>query len=1793
MFKKQLKQLIPRQSDVSLAQILSRYERQMKINEKRIKEADLMDTLEKDALVQKRRNSRLQRSRDLRMMQSELMAKLEASIINLPRSVRNKLTTKSMDRQQSKQTHTNSVSLKELDEFDSRKEKCELYNGDVSKTGDKSSEQLSPNLTLNTSTDDFNKTTMNYMKQIHKRVHEEKKAIYERQKRRRRVIMDILEANHIRQEMLLQQKKEEKDKLTILKQLWFEQKAKRQQASYKRHYEFIQNDIIPLLLQFVMNVAEYRMFTGKLIPLRLFRQWKIEFVNGLLVNDTSSTEDQADDPVEEEMSNVANQLKLEKNQIIEDQQELLDDCDLDEYQTISTFIILQNLTGDWDLEKIGTLSMKSLPNDLIPHVQGKPVEWIDFKDECKTSEFKLPNDINLIKTNPVLEWIIKRLYKLNFPPTTESNKTDLPEFPIKLALLGKPLSGKTTIISQLEKNNRCVGINPYKLIEEALKAYETKETDECSNTPIESSELAETETSSTVTLSAKAKLGEMLWNELKVGKEISDDLLVDLVYEKVKTLEPTTGFILDGFPTNYNQAKLLEQKLTGNTTVTDNNPSNNISLLLDVQNSTDSKLNNGLDLIILLDISDELILKRIAHTTLSKTVLNDSLTKYTTAEEIPYNNKVDIQTNTSSNQIHSMNINSEMDENQNSTYSNNFNYSSYILQETQGNIPERLVNFIQSWPKLYKFYQKQNSNLCVVHLTDLLHNTKFYHYDLENNDESMKLAVYLEIERQIEGFIKHKENISLVKTKPIEQMEFIGNDPTVVINVGENTEKENDDEKETDSRRTLFASSTIGSTDNDDQNDHINKKSDLQDYNMKDDKLKARDGSTNSLRSIQRPVTAKTSSSGKNSTTSRQSNRSKKEGSAESQRKTVGSRSPSAGRSTKDRRINSNDRDKQLESVQKDKSRSRSGSEKKQSKKTKLKSTDSPQSIKENNKEQTVTSQPDLPQPGDENYQFVELPVMNESAHILWKLWDRTETIYNQNLKSIFRQMRYLNSNIIPHMYHIKQQFYNYLYRPDSKQHFLNQFISLPDEIVENDDSSGSRKSTSTRQNSSRSSSNKLNKSKLTDSGNTVLSKYSTPIDTKFEILPSEFRSQINLLNQNSSLQEIFAAFSKNGLPLISQTISTNPPNQKGAKSGAVKANSIQEKVTLANPTNLLLDKPTPSTDPSIQFLYNVFLGVMQTILNQVQTERKSRASEAMLDGYTVELLLKPTDTKGGKLSSADKNKGGQPRKGQRKSVVPKEKGSKPDEQATTPVELTEEDQKAREVRQHIREEHIAALEKEAAKTAFRLTIIRAQGSAVLSDLQEKFSQLRQFMTDCIGIRTLKEHDAVNNALEVIRYMIEKEQKLPEKMILDGEQFYIDESGTTSPISNDSLLMEKLRINSPVINKPIESEPQYFNLSHLKYLYDKFSTLSQTGCIDVVNFQSILKPMLTERFTELTGSCSTDTLNELLTCIVYKYRLLFQTNSVKNPITTDNNDLIKVNNIHEKQVYYIDWRQFLLAACQPAITYHHSTVITQSSLVELSQRLMELDQSAKHENLLNVKVTRAQFQFASFKWFPVGVKHYEELHDFIFSMFTKKVIQSRINGTYPKTDSQNTETYINSQNYKTLSMEETVDCSDLLLNISLIQVKSPYVGFLRCLSTLLGRHVPYISVHNQLIVDRCDIEYEGVPQDCPDNPIPKEILEKILSFGLVNTNQCRTIHDDLETFQVLDASEPGNSLISDKLQDIFTSLESNGQSSTLKNLLHNIHFQNLLISSLTQFKGIAPFSEPWITALQTYFNNSF
>lgn len=50
---------------------------------------------------------------------------------------------------------------------------------------------------------------------------------------------------------------------------------------------------------------------------------------------------------------------------------------------------------------------------------------------------------------------------------------------------------------------------------------------------------------------------------MKRGRAVDDSLMVDIIIEAIKCLPEGTGWVLDGFPTNYAQAKLLEKALTG------------------------------------------------------------------------------------------------------------------------------------------------------------------------------------------------------------------------------------------------------------------------------------------------------------------------------------------------------------------------------------------------------------------------------------------------------------------------------------------------------------------------------------------------------------------------------------------------------------------------------------------------------------------------------------------------------------------------------------------------------------------------------------------------------------------------------------------------------------------------------------------------------------------------------------------------------------------------------------------------------------------------------------------------------------------------------------------------------------------------------------------------------------------------------------------------------------------------------------------------------------------------------
>ncbi|CAF4306485.1 unnamed protein product, partial [Adineta steineri] len=62
-------------------------------------------------------------------------------------------------------------------------------------------------------------------------------------------------------------------------------------------------------------------------------------------------------------------------------------------------------------------------------------------------------------------------------------------------------------------------------------------------------------------LSDRAKLGSIIHQSIKLGESLSDRMAVELIVERLRRIPDGEGWIIDGFPTTYDQLKLLENAL--------------------------------------------------------------------------------------------------------------------------------------------------------------------------------------------------------------------------------------------------------------------------------------------------------------------------------------------------------------------------------------------------------------------------------------------------------------------------------------------------------------------------------------------------------------------------------------------------------------------------------------------------------------------------------------------------------------------------------------------------------------------------------------------------------------------------------------------------------------------------------------------------------------------------------------------------------------------------------------------------------------------------------------------------------------------------------------------------------------------------------------------------------------------------------------------------------------------------------------------------------------------------------
>ncbi|XP_040118250.1 sperm flagellar protein 2 isoform X1 [Oryx dammah] len=728
----------------------------------------LMSTKVQNMKSEAFRDQRLSKRR-----QNEIMAKIQAAIIQIPKPTSNR-TLKTFDTQKlmKKKKEAEDVA-NEIKKFEALIKKDLQEKESASETSLDTAGQTTTDL-LNTYSDD------DYIKKIQKRLEEDAFAREQREKRRRRLLMDQLIAHEAQEEAyreeqlinrLMRQSQQERRIAVQLMHvrhekevLWqnrifrekqyeerrlkdfqdaldreaalarqakidFEEQAlrdkeiheqiaiERAQARYKKHYS-ICAEILDQILDLSTKVADYRLLTNNLIPYKLMHDWKELFFHGK--------------PIYEQASLRHLPAKLSAEHLVElEKRNLLDNNDYEEYK---------NMVGEW-----------ALPEEMVEN---------------------LPPSNNCI-----LGHVIHRLIESSLPPQVESTVPELPSFAIKGCLLGKTFSGKTTALKALEKSFPIQVLSIDTLVQEAIQAFHDNESisgahglqkapevkalpvrqksgkedqdvqdvslakalperedktrlDTDARKAVKAEEVVASDSFSELTV--RAQLGAKSEMLLKKGKSISDILLVSIMVNAINQIPMYKGWILDGFPMTLNQAKLLEEALTGynrNLIELEGKKSQISTLAVDPTASKEVPLPpSAFDFVMLLDISDNSSLNRMND------IMAEAFSSEAPHEDI--NQRVAAK-------------NKDMDEDQN----------------LRDQIQHRIVGFLDNWPSLEQWFTEPENILIKI-------NAEVDKQSLFQKVKEMFMTEIIKKENKVkkkleEKEVERKEEISLSeKTSP-------------------------------------------------------------------------------------------------------------------------------------------------------------------------------------------------------------------------------------------------------------------------------------------------------------------------------------------------------------------------------------------------------------------------------------------------------------------------------------------------------------------------------------------------------------------------------------------------------------------------------------------------------------------------------------------------------------------------------------------------------------------------------------------------------------------------------------------------------------------------------------------------------------------------------------------------------------------------------------------------------------------------------------------------------------------
>uniref|UniRef100_A0A8C9S639 Sperm flagellar 2 n=1 Tax=Scleropages formosus TaxID=113540 RepID=A0A8C9S639_SCLFO len=351
--------------------------------------------------------------------------------------------------------------------------------------------------------------------------------------------------------------------------------AQRAQARYRSHFDTCR-EVLDQILNLVTKVGEYRLLMDNLIPVKLMREWKELLLLGLpLYGESASPE-----PSPQELEKL----------------EVLNNQDYDDYTS---------MTGEWAWPEEGDAKQPPPNNNILGHV-------------------------------------VHRLNVIVDPPKPETPPPSFPSFTLKASVLGKVFAGKSGCLARMAQVHGVHVLSTSILIQEALEAFLAGEkVPQAPPKEVTAPYLTDAQhlvrtihihphirihthtralvdiqvLTSPPQLSARAQHGAALDEVLGKGQAIPDQLLVDIVLEAIRRVPPESGWILDGFPMDLDQAKLLEKALSGIDPEKVERKKNNkkINLVVDPHAKKEAPPPlPALDVVLLMDLSDDLVLDRAA-----------------------------------------------------------------------------------------------------------------------------------------------------------------------------------------------------------------------------------------------------------------------------------------------------------------------------------------------------------------------------------------------------------------------------------------------------------------------------------------------------------------------------------------------------------------------------------------------------------------------------------------------------------------------------------------------------------------------------------------------------------------------------------------------------------------------------------------------------------------------------------------------------------------------------------------------------------------------------------------------------------------------------------------------------------------------------------------------------------------------------------------------------------------------------------------------------------------------------